>query len=72
MKTFIAKKLFKDELNQVYKLGYVKGRGAGIVEERNKVLQRLEHHSVKPFNSDELTLGYKQAVEAVKDSLARH
>lgn len=72
MKTFILNKLFSKELNEVYELGYSKGRGTGIVEERNKVLQRLQHHSVEPFNSDELTLGYNQAVEAVKDSLVRH
>jgi len=72
MKTFILKKLFKKELNTIKLDAHRKGRVSGIAEERQYVLERLRHHSVEPFNNDELTLGYEQAVAAVKGILVRH
>jgi len=72
MKKYILKKLFKEELNAIRADAYRKGRVSGIKEERNYILERLKHHSVEPFKSDELTLGYEQAIAAVKGILVRH
>ena len=72
MKTFILKKLFKKELEAIKADSHRKGRVSGIAEERQYVLERLKHHSVEPFKSDELTLGYEQAIAAVKGILVRH
>jgi len=72
MKTFILKKFFAEELKAIKADAHRKGRVSGIAEERQYVLERLKHHSVEPFNSDELTLGYEQAVAAIKGILVRH
>jgi len=65
-------KTFQQYLDNTYELGYSKGYGSGVVAERSKVLQRLEHHDVAPFKDESLKLGYDHAIEAVKDSLAKH
>jgi len=65
-------KTFQAKLEEAYHLGYKEGMSTGIVGERSKVLQRLEHHDVAPFNDEALMLGYNHAIEAVKDSLAKH
>lgn len=72
MKLFIMKKLFKEELEAIRGNAYRQGRVSGITEEREYVLERLKHHSVEPFKSDEMTLGYQQAIAAVKGILVRH
>ena len=72
MKYFLIDKIFRKEFEEAQELAYSKGYGTGVVAERSKVLLRLEHHSVEPFKDDSVTLGYKHAIEAVKDSLARH
>lgn len=63
---------FQEYLGEEYDYGYSQGMSTGIVSERSKVLQRLEHHDVTPFNDDAVKLGYDHAIEAVKDSLAKH
>lgn len=72
IKTWLAKKLFANQLIDSYREGFSKGRSAGVLAERVDTLSRLEAHNVRDFSNPYLRLGYDQAIAAVQDRLKEY
>lgn len=72
MMTWIAKRVFPNQMIDSYREGFNKGRSVGVLAERVDILSRLDQHNVRDFSNPYLRLGYDQAVAAVQDRLKEY
>jgi len=72
VKTWVAKRLFPNQLIDSYQEGFSKGRSVGVLAERVDTLSRLEKHNVRDFSNPYLRMGYDQAIAAVQDRLKEY
>ena len=72
VQTWIAKRVFPNQLIDSYQEGFNRGRSAGVLAERMDTLTRLENHNVRDFSNPYLRMGYDQAIAAVQDRLKEY
>lgn len=66
MKHQLIKKLFPKTYMFIITQGFSQGKASGRARMYQEIRKELDAFGVEKFNSDEMTLGFNQAVEIVK------